>query len=138
MGRFFVTLTLAAAWILTVWGQDVKDTEKAAATRKLLQTVISVEYKDDLLQNVAQDLSERVKTAAKQDFSTKIDTISGASVNMKISYEAKNKSAAEILDGMGKKYDLGYVVISGKYKTYTKYDGYLLIRKSSERGFPAK
>ena len=31
-----------------------------------------------------------------------------------------------------------YIIISGKYKTYTKFDGYLLVVKGSERGYPDK
>lgn len=137
MHRFLVTTVFLASCV-AVLAQDVKDTEKAAQTRKLLQTKISVDYNDDLLQNVAKDISDRVKDATKKDFPTKIDNISGASNNMKVSYTAKDKTVAEVLDGLGKKFDLGYIVINGKYKTYAKYDGYLLLTKGTERGYPDK
>ena len=41
-----------------------------------------------------------------------------------------------VLDEMGKKNGLGYIVISGKYTTkYTKDDGTLLITKGEDRGY---
>lgn len=138
MRRLVVTFALFASFVTALWAQNAKDTEKAAATRKLLQTKISVDYSDTLLQDVAKDLATQVKDAAKTELPVKVDTNSGASINMKVNYTGKNKTVAEILDEMGKKHDLGYIVINGKYKTYTKYDGYLLITKGTERGFPDK
>jgi hypothetical protein len=137
MHRLVVSSIVLAICVTAVWAQ-AKDTDKAAATRKLLKTKISVEYKDTLLQDVAKDLTEQVKKEAKGELQTKVDTNSGASVNMKINYEGKNKTLEEVLDEMGKKEGLGYIVISGKYKTYVKYDGYLLITKGTERGYPDK
>ena len=59
-------------------------------------------------------------------------------MNSKITYKGKG-SLAQVLDELGKKHDLGYIIISKEYKTYKgKYDGYLLITKGKERGFPSK
>ena len=132
--RRLLATSLLLFGVYATWAQDAKDdTPAAAATRKLLQNKISVDYEDTLLQQVAEDLATQV-----QGLKTKIDTNSGASVNSKITFKSKNKTLAETLDEMGKKYDLGYIVISKEYKTFKKFDGYLLIVKGSERGFPSK
>jgi hypothetical protein len=118
-----------------------KDTEKAAATRKALDSKISVDYKDTLVQDVAKDLAEKIKDASKTDVTVKVDSlISGLTRNQKINYTGKDKPVTEILDEMGKKNGLGYIVISGKYGTkYPKDDGTLLITKGEDRGYqPAK
>jgi hypothetical protein len=138
MRRLLVPLCVILIGVTAVAAQAPKDSEKAAATRDLLKTKISVDYKDALLQDVAKDLTDQVKASSKKEFPTKIDTNSGASINMKINYTGKDKTVAEVLDEMGKKHDLGYIVINVKYKTYTKYDGFLLITKGTERGFPDK
>jgi hypothetical protein len=129
MRRFVFTLSLLAVAVISSWAQD-KDSEKAAATKKLLQTKISVDYSDDLLQNVLKDVAEKVKEGAKKEIQLKIDPTGAASNNMKITYKAKDKPAKEVLDEMTKKHDLGYMVISGKYKSFgTKYDGFVFITK---------
>lgn len=138
MRRFLASLITLACCVAVLHAQAAKDTDAAAKTRKLLDTKISVDYEDSLLQDVVKDLSDKVKEASKEDFPTKIDLNSGASQNMKIKYTAKNMTVAEILDGLGKKHDLGYIIISGKYKTYYKFDGYLLIVKGTNRGYPDK
>lgn len=56
-----------------------------------------------------------------------------------MTYSAKNKTIAEILDEFGKKYGLGYVILGkddprGKYKQHKKADGTLLLTRSEERG----
>jgi len=132
-----MVLAVMAGFVVSVYAED-KDTDKAAATRALLKTKVTVEYSNTLLQDVAKDLSDLVKAAANKEFPTKIDPVSGASQNLKITYKAKDMTVEEILDGLGKKFDLGYIVISGKYKTYAKNDGFLLVVKGSERGYPDK
>lgn len=114
-----------------------KDTEKAAATRKALDCKISVEWKDTLAQDVAKELHEKIMESCKADVKVKIDSIvSGLTQNQKINYTGKDKTVTEILDEMGKKNGLGYIVISGKYKKHIKDDGTLLITKGPERGYP--
>jgi len=143
MRRYVFTLSLLAFAMAAAVAQDDKDTEKAAATRKLLSTKISVDYKDTLMQDVVQDLADQVKTATSKPFPTKLDVTSGVSQNTKVTHEAKNKTVAEVLDEIGKKYDIGYVVVSGMYKSPTKtfgktFDGTVVIKKGSERGYPEK
>lgn len=114
------------------------DSPKAAASRKLLETKIAVDYSDTLLQEVAKDIADQVKSVSGKELLTKIDTNSGASVNSKITHKGKG-TVAQVLDELGKKNDLGYIIINKEYKAYKgKYDGYLLITKGKERGFPSK
>lgn len=118
-----------------------EDSPAAANTRKLLDTKISVDYKDTRLTDVGYDLAEKVKEAAGvKDFNTKIDTVSGATMNMKITYTGKDQTVAEVLEGICKKFDLGYVVVSGKYKSFPsqKLDGYLILTKGAERGYASR
>ena len=129
MRRLVLTLVFAGLAAAS-WAQDAKDTEKAAATRKLLETKISVDYKDALLQDVLKDISTQVKEATKKDLQLKIDPTGAASNNMKISYGAKNKATSAILDELCKKHDIGNMIISGKYKSFgVKYDGFVFITK---------
>jgi hypothetical protein len=114
-----------------------KDTFAAAATRKKLQTKISVEYKDVSLKEIMDDIKQKVTDSIGMDLSIWLDNAGGVSNNSTLSYSAKDKTVAEILDGMFKDNGLGYIVISKEYKTYKgRYDGWLLIVKGKERGYP--
>jgi hypothetical protein len=124
-------LTLSPAWAAD------KDTPAAATTRKKLQTKISVEYKDVSLKEIMDDIKQKVNDATGSDLSIYMDNQGGVSNNSTLSYSAKDKTVAEILDGLFKNNDLGYIVISKEYKTYKgRYDGWLLIVKGKERGYP--
>jgi hypothetical protein len=121
-----------------------KDTEKAAATRKALAAAkISVDWKDDRMQDVAEELSKKVSEASKATVTFKVDSlVSGLTQNQKVTFAAKDKPAKDLLDEFCKKYDLGYIVISGGYggKKYpaAKSDGIVILTKGGERGYPAK
>ena len=138
---------LAAFAVVVVCGVSVraadepKDTPKAAATRKAVtSTKISVDWKDTLVQDVAKELQEKLADAGVKT-TVKVDSIiSGLTQNQKINYSAKNKTIAKVLDEMGKKNGLGYVIISGPVyrKKIKKADGFLLLTKGTERGYPAK
>jgi hypothetical protein len=140
--RLLATFALVAAWGAASWAADEpKDTAKAAATRKAVNnTKMSVDWKDTLMQDVAKELQEKLADAGVNT-TVKVDSIvSGLTQNMKITLSEKNKTIAQVLDAMGKKYALGYVIISGPVykKKIKKADGFLLITKGSERGYPAK
>jgi hypothetical protein len=140
--RFFAIFTVVAVWGLSdAIGADKPEDTPAATTRKLLETKISVDFKDARLEDVTQDIADKIKDAASvKEFKTKIDTVSGATNNMKITYTGKDQTLTEILEGIGKKFDLGYVVVSGKYKAFPsqKLDGFLMFTKGAERGYPGK
>jgi hypothetical protein len=114
-----------------------KDTPAAAATRKKLQAKISVDYKDLSIKEVMEDLKQKVSDATGMDLSIYVDNKGGISNNSTLTYSGKDQTVAEILDGMFKNTDLGYIVISKEYKSFnTRYDGWLLIVKGKERGYP--
>jgi type II secretory pathway component GspD/PulD (secretin) len=106
------------------------DSALAAKTRKLLQTKISVEFKDTRLEDVLEDVKDQVK-----GLKFLIDSKGGVSRNSTFTYKAKDKTVAEVLDEMFKKPDLGYIILSKKGNAY---DGLVQIRKGKERGFPDK
>jgi hypothetical protein len=127
---------LSAAVLLSLTvvagGADEKseDTALAAKTRKLLKTKISVEYKDERLEDVMDDLKDKVK-----GLKILLDSKGGVSRNSTLTYKAKDKTLEEIFDEMLKKPALGYIVISKKGNAY---DGLIQIRKSDERGYEKK
>jgi len=134
MQRLFV-LTVACLFALTgVHAADKdkeEDTPKAAKTRKLLQTKITVDFKDAGLGEIVDEIKEDHVKGLK----IIIDSKGGVSQNTKITYSGKDVTLAEALDKMFAKNDLGYIVIS---KKGTAYDGALQIKKGKERGYPIK
>lgn len=136
MRRLVVTAGLFAACLMCSFNlsaADDKDTPKAAATRKLLKTKVSVEYKDTTLSDVIDDIKDQIKDKAKKTLFVLKDSKGGVSNNTKFNYKADNKPLDEVLDEMFKKNDLGYVVL-----TKGTYDGALMIVKGSARGYPDK
>jgi len=134
--RIFITAAISGLMLSSAWAAE-KDTPAAAATRKKLQAKISVDYKDVRLKEIMDDIKQKVNDVTGMDLSIYMDNPGGVSNNSTLSYSAKDQSVAEILDGMFKNNDLGYVVISKEYKTYKgRYDGWLLIVKGKERGYP--
>jgi hypothetical protein len=111
-------------------GKDSEDTPKAARTRKLLKTKVTVDFKDTPLSDVRDELKEQVKGLLMQ-----IDNKGGVSNNTKFTYKADDKPLDEVLDQMLKKNDLGYYVISQRGNAY---DGSIKIVKGKARGYPVK
>jgi len=105
-----------------------KDSPKAAETRKKLQEKISVDYQDEAIRNVVDDLKSKVK-----GLGIKLDTAGGVSGNIKITYKADAETLEKVFAGMFKKNGLGYIVIS----QVGAYDGTVLIKQGKERGYPA-
>jgi TolA-binding protein len=103
-----------------------KDSPAAASTRKKLDTKISVDYKDERLEDVVKDLKRQV-----ENLSIWLDNAGGVSNNIQITYKADDKPLAEVLDEMFKNNDLGYIIGQTKDK---RYDGWLLIKKGKYRG----
>ena len=91
-----------------------------------------MDFKDELLKECIAEISRQLEDAQAGSLSATYDT--GVSQNQRLTFEAKDKPVAEVLDGMLKKNSLGYVVIS---KDKDRYDGWLKIKLGSERGYPA-
>jgi len=129
-----IVLSLAAAGVLLAGGTCVsaQDSPAAKATRKRLQTKLTVEYKEVGTKDVFDDLKREMD--GKVAF--KIDNNSGISNNAKLTYKANAKTLEQILNDLSDKYEFGYVVISNPKD---KSDGAILIRKGKgkERGYEA-
>jgi len=130
MRRLFAVAAIVCMVVLNAHAADDEDTPAAAKTRKLLKEKVSVEFKDTRLEDAIDELKEQVK-----GLKVLLDTKGGVSRNQTITYEAKDVTLEEALDGMFKKNGLGYIVISKKADAY---DGLVQIRQGKERGKPLK
>jgi hypothetical protein len=136
MLRTLLILSLFAVGGLTLWAQAPKDTPSAAATRKKLQAKIKVNFKEGKLKEVMDEIKDKIKEATGLEFSYVLDTVGGVSQNISVNYKGEG-TAEKVLDEMLGKMDMGYIVISGKYKKLPeRYDGWVLIVKGKERGYP--
>jgi hypothetical protein len=98
-----------------------EDTPAAAATRKKLAQKISVKFKNDRLSDVVEDLKEEVK-----GLRISIDTKGGVSRNQRVTYEGKDVTVEEVLNGICKKASLSWSIISRKADAY---DGFIKLRR---------
>jgi len=135
MRRLVVTASLFAACLLGLVNPSAaqeNDTPKAAATRKLLKTKVSVDYKDTTLTDVIDDIKDQIRDKSKKVLGVRVDNKGGVSNNTKFTYKADDKPLEEVLDEMFKKNDMGYYVISQQGNAY---DGTLFIVKGGARGY---
>jgi phage tail sheath protein FI len=138
MHRLVITASLFAACVaglVELSAAQQNDTPKAAATRKLLKSKVSVDYKDTTLSDVIDDIKDQIKDKSKKVLGVRVDNKGGVSNNTKFTYKADDKPLEEVLDEMFKKNDLGYIVVSQQGSAY---DGTILIVKGGARGYPAK
>lgn len=109
-----------------------KDTPLAANTRaKKLTAKVSVEFKDEMLDECIKELSRQIEEAGGGSLSPSYDL--GVSKNQRVTFAAKDQTVAEVLDGMLKKNSLGYYVMS---KDKDRYDGWIKITRGEEHGWP--
>jgi TolA-binding protein len=110
-----------------------KDTRLAANTRtKKLSAKVSVDFKEEMLDECIKELSRQIDDAGGGSLSA--DYATGVSRNQRVTFDAKDQSVADVLDGICKKNSLGYFVVS---KDKDRYDGWIRITRGSERGWPA-
>jgi hypothetical protein len=107
-----------------------KDSPLVTATRKKLETRVTVDFKDTRLEEVVEELKRQV-----EDLSVWLDAAGGVSRNQPFTYKATNKPLAQALDEMFKKTDLGYVI--GQPKD-NRYHGWVIIKKGKSRGGEAQ
>jgi len=122
---------LALATVVAADDEKPADTPAAAKTRKLLKKKISVEFKNTAFRDVVKEIKDEV-----EGLSILFDSKGGVSGNKTFTYNAKDKTVEEILNGICKEAgDLGWYVISKKGNAY---DGSVMVRKSDERGYEKK
>jgi hypothetical protein len=131
MRRIVISLAGFVIVICSVAAAE-KDTQAATKTRKKLLAKVSVDFKDEMLKECIAEISRQLEDAQAGSLSATYDT--GVSQNQRLTFDAKDKSVADVLDGMLKKNSLGYIVVS---KDKDRYDGWLKIKQGSERGYPA-
>jgi hypothetical protein len=107
-----------------------KETPKAAATRKKLETKVTVKWKDALFRDIIDEVKELVPGV-----SLRLDLKGGISNNRKFTYAAKDKPLKDVLTEMLNKEGLGWYVIS---KEKDAYDGTIWVKLGKERGYPEK
>jgi hypothetical protein len=129
--RLFTVALLSLFGVGLAVAADPKDddTPKAAATRKKLETKVTVKFKDEPLKDCLDELKEMAGV------SILYDSKGGVSGNMTINYEGKDVTLAEVFEGMFKKNGLGYYVRSGKADAY---DGSIWVKQGKDRGYPIK
>jgi hypothetical protein len=124
--------TVAAVCAALLWPAGApaqeKETPSAQATRKRLAKKISVEWDNTPLKVALED----IKNELDGRVSFKIDNVSGVSNNTKVKLKADEQLVTKILDELCTKNDWGYIVLS---KAGDRYDGWIIIRKSNERGY---
>lgn len=103
-----------------------KDSPAAAATRKKLETKVTVDFNETPLKEATEELKRQV-----ENLSIWIDNPGGVSNNTAITCKAADKPLKDVLDEMFQKNDLGYLIGQAKDK---RYDGWLLIKKGKFRG----
>ena len=105
------------------------DSAKATATRKLLKQNVTVEYKDEALRDVVDDLRNQI---GKTKLFVKPDTTSGVQLNTKITLTMKDKPLEDVLNAICEKNGWGYFILS---KEKNAYDGHLVLKVGKERGY---
>ena len=127
MGRLFVLGSLLAFGVAVLWAAD--DTTKAAKTRELLQTKITIEFKEARLEDALDEIKQMVP-----GLSFELGTKGGVSKNQTLNLKKMEGTVAEVLDALFKTKNLGYVVRSQKNSAY---DGRITIKQGKERGYAA-
>jgi hypothetical protein len=123
-------LSVAVAAFIAVPAVEAqeKDTPKAAATRKKLDTKVTVNWKGALFRDIVDEVKEMVPGV-----SIRLDLKGGVSNNRKLTYSAKDKPLKDVLSEMLNKEGLGWYVIS---KEKDAYDGTIWVKQGKEKGYP--
>jgi TolA-binding protein len=124
MCRWYLGLTFVV-WVASLGAAppEAKESQAVAATRKKLQVKITVDFKEEQLRVVLDDVNMQLKQAGHKPIEWKFDM--GVSKNQRTTVRAENKSVADVLDKLLKVNALGYVI---------RPDGHILIKQGRERG----
>src|SRR6476469_9631063 len=134
MTRFTVAASILVCVVAVAHAADPpKDTQAAHFTRtKKLKGKVTVEFKNEFLRDCFKELSSQLEDQKLGALS--VTNATGVSLNTRVTFAAKDVTAEEAIDGLLKQLDLGYYVVS---KEKDRYDGWLMITKGPERGYPA-
>jgi hypothetical protein len=118
-------LSATVAWSAD---KDKKEPPAVASARKKLETKVTVDYKEERLDDIVKDLKKQV-----ENLSIHVDNAGGVSNNITLTCKAADKPLSEVLDELFKKTDLGYVIGYNTDPKY-RYTGWLIIKKGKFRG----
>jgi hypothetical protein len=105
-----------------------EDTTKAAATRKLLKHKISLDYKEEAISVIVDDIKDQVG----KGLSIRLDVKGGLNRNTKVTISKKDAPLEEVLNAICDKNGWGYFIVS---KEKNAYDGQLVLKVGKERGY---
>lgn len=129
MSRIFLTamfgMLVTTSLAPTALAQDKKDSPLVAAARKKIEKTLTVEFKDQPLKDVMNELGGEVEL--------RFYLGTGVPQHKSITYKAKDKSLKMILDEMLKPHGLGYI-IHRKEKDGDRYEGWVQIVQGDQRG----
>ena len=133
MTRFaLVAAALLCASQIAPAADPPKDTPAAHFTRtKKLKGKVTVDFKNLELGEAFKEISGSLEDQKLGQLSIQYAT--GVSRNTRVTFAAKDMPLDEVLDGLLKQLDLGYYVVT---KEKDRYDGWLMITKGTERGYP--
>lgn len=108
-----------------------KDTPSAAFTRlKKLKGKVSVDFTNEFLSEFFKEISGQLDDQKLGRLSVTNEL--GVSLNTRTTFKAEDQTVEEVLDGLLKTLDLGYVVVS---REKDRYDGWIRIVKGPQRGY---
>jgi hypothetical protein len=126
------TMIAAIALVSAAQNAFAQESKAAQQTRTRLKQVIA---EIDIKEIGTKAFFEDVNRELDKTINIKIDNASGVSNNTKLSYKGKKVTVEKLLNDVADKYEFGWVVISNPDNN--KIDGWVIIRKSKERGYEA-
>lgn len=120
--------TIVLAFAVASAEAQEKDSAKAAALRKKLDTKVTVNWKNTQFSDLIDEIKEMVPGV-----SIRLDLKGGVSNNRKFTYSAKDKPLKDVLTELLNKEGLGWYVIS---KDKDAYDGTIWVKLGKEKGYP--
>jgi hypothetical protein len=128
----WIGLPLTALFLLGCFGmapaaddKDKKDSPLVAATRKKLEKMVTVDFKDQPLKDVLKELGDEVEI--------KFYLGTGVPQHKGITYSAKEKPLKTVLEEMFKPNGFGYI-IHRKEKDGDRYEGWVQVVQGDQRG----
>jgi type II secretory pathway component GspD/PulD (secretin) len=128
MHRTLLAGLFAVSMVAILAAQEKKaDSPIVAKTKKKLDTKITVNFNDEKLKDVIDELKKEAEV------SFRLDSKGGVSGNMSFTYKAEDKPLKDVLAEMFKGKGLGYV-IHRKQNSNDRYEGYIDIVQGDQRG----
>jgi hypothetical protein len=123
--RYWASISIVGLMMVVPAAAADKETPAATKTRaERLKVKVTVDWKNQFLRDCLAELNSAMDDAGLGKIEFKNGT--GVSMNTRMTFSAKDKPIADVLDGLLKTNDLAYEIIS---KKGDKADGGLMIKK---------